>query len=231
MSGARVFVLDDDPSVRGVLVEALEGAGMAVRAFGRADAFEAALRGGMPDVCLVDLGLPDRDGLGVVARLALEGGASVIIVSGRGEVADRVAGLELGADDYVVKPVAPEEIVARVRARVRRAVPGARRVAAFEGWEADFDGHFLTTPGGDAVPFGQAEGAVLRLFLERPRRLVSRADMQDALGASAGEAFDRAMDVRVSRLRAKLGDDPKDPRLLKTVYGAGYIFLGAVAWR
>ena len=226
---ARVAVLDDDPAVRGLLVEALEAAGMLVAAFGRADAFEAAIRRGMPDVCLVDLGLPDRDGLAVVARLALEGGAAIIIVSGRGGVADRVAGLELGADDYVTKPFAAEEVVARVRARLRRPAAGARSRARFGAWVADFDGHVLTGPDGP-VPFSQAEGAVLRLFLDRPRRLVTRDDMQAALGGAAGESFDRAMDVRVSRLRAKLGDDPRDPRLVKTVYGAGYIFLEAVEW-
>ena len=225
----RIAVLDDDPAIRSLLAEALEGAGMEVAAYGRADAFEAALRRRMPDVALVDLGLPDRDGLAVVARLALEGGASIIIVSGRGQVADRVAGLELGADDYVVKPFAAEEIVARVRARLRRAAPAARARARVGPWEVDLEGFVLTGPD-EAVALGQAEGELLRLFLERPRRLLSRADMQDALGGPADAGFDRAMDVRVSRLRAKLGDDPRDPRLIKTVYGAGYIFLGDVVW-
>ena len=237
----RVALLDDDPTVRATLTAALEAAGMDVQAHARADAFEAALRRGMPDVALVDLGLPDRDGLAVVSRLALEGGAAIIIISGRGQVADRVAGLELGADDYVVKPFAPEEIVARVRARLRTAAPPARARATFAGWTADFEAFTLTGPRagsaggpgdghGGAVPFSQAEGEVLRLFLERPRRLISRADMQDCLGGTAGASFDRAMDVRVSRLRAKLGDDPKDPKLIKTIYGAGYIFLGEVDW-
>ncbi|UWQ22346.1 response regulator transcription factor [Jannaschia sp. W003] len=225
----RIAVLDDDPAIRALLTEALEAAGMEVAAFGRADSFEAALRQAMPDLCLVDLGLPDRDGLGVVSRLALEGGAAIIIISGRGGVADRVAGLELGADDYVVKPFAPEEIVARVRARLRRAAPPQRARARFAGHAVDFDAYALTGPSGTAT-FSQAEGEVLRLFLERPRRLVSRAEMQEALGGAAGESFDRAMDVRVSRLRAKLGEDPKDPRIIKTIYGAGYIFLPEVDW-
>ncbi|KIT15324.1 response regulator transcription factor [Jannaschia aquimarina] len=226
---ARVAILDDDPAVREALSEAVRGAGMEVAAFGRADAFEAALQRRMPDICLVDLSLPDRDGLAVVSRLALEGGAAIIIVSGRGGVADRVAGLELGADDYVVKPVAPEEIVARIRARLRKPSPAARNRARFAAWEVDFDAHSLT--GGEgAATFSQAEGEVLRLFLDRPRRLITRAEMQEALGGAAGESFDRAMDVRVSRLRAKLGEDPKDPRIIKTIYGAGYIFLPEVVW-
>ncbi|MEM7709760.1 MAG: response regulator transcription factor, partial [Pseudomonadota bacterium] len=205
-------------------------AGWAVQTYARADAFEAALRVATPDVCLVDLGLPDRDGLAVVSRLALEGGAAIIIISGRGQVQDRVTGLELGADDYVVKPFEPAEIVARIRARLRKAAPPARSVATFGGFAADFDRFVLAGPAGEQ-PLSQAEAEVLRLFLDRPRRLLTRAEMQEALGGTAGESFDRAMDVRISRLRAKLGEDPKNPALLKTIYGAGYIFLGEVDWR
>ncbi|SFJ10803.1 response regulator transcription factor [Jannaschia pohangensis] len=235
----RIALLDDDPAIRSLLSEALTAAGMNVATYARADAFEAALRaappGQGPDVCLVDLGLPDRDGLAVVSRLALEGGAAIIIISGRGQVQDRVTGLELGADDYVVKPFEPAEIVARIRARLRKAPVAAQgRVATFGPYTADFDRFTLSgpadrVPGGDAT-FSQAEAEILRLFLERPRRLLTRAEMQEALGGSASDSFDRAMDVRISRLRAKLGEDPKAPALIKTIYGAGYIFLGEVTW-
>ncbi|MFO6466019.1 response regulator transcription factor [Jannaschia sp. KMU-145] len=227
---ARIAILDDDPQVRALLSEAIAEAGMEVRSYARADAFEAALRQSTPDVCLVDLGLPDRDGLAVVSRLALEGGAVIIIISGRGQVQDRITGLELGADDYVVKPFEPAEIVARIRARLRKApAPTQARVAAFGPFTADFDRFVLTGPEGER-PISQAEAEILRLFLDRPRRLLTRAEMQDALGGAAGDSFDRAMDVRISRLRAKLGEDPKDPALIKTIYGAGYIFLGEVSW-
>ena len=225
----RVALLDDDPAIRDLLGSALEAAGMQVATYARADAFEAALRRGVPDVCLVDLGLPDRDGLALVSQLALEGGAAIVIVSGRGQVQDRVTGLELGADDYVVKPFEPAEIVARVRARLRQAAPPARRVARFGPFTADFDRFALSGPAGEAA-ISQAEAEVLRLFLDRPRRLVTREEMQQALGGAAQASFDRAMDVRISRLRAKLGEDPKNPALIKTIYGAGYIFLGEVAW-
>ena len=236
---ARIAILDDDPAIRTLLADAVEAAGMQPATYARAEAFEAALRnappGQGPDVCLVDLGLPDRDGLAVVSRLALEGGAAIIIISGRAQVQDRITGLELGADDYVVKPFEPAEIIARIRARLRKPPsPPSRSMARFGGFTADFDRFTLTGPtdlveGGEAT-FSQAEAEILRLFLDRPRRLLSRAEMQEALGGAAGDSFDRAMDVRISRLRAKLGEDPKNPALIKTIYGAGYIFLGDVVW-
>ena len=230
----HVAILDDEPEIRRMLSETLEEAGFRTSSFARATEFEAALRRATPDVCLVDLGLPDRDGLALVHRLALEGGAAIIIVSGRAQVQDRVTGLELGADDYIIKPFEPAEVVARVRARLRRGRGGgggkAPQVARFNGWTAHFDRYALNDPAGREVPFSHAEGEVLRLFLESPRRLISRGQMQEALGGGAGESFDRAMDVRISRLRTKLGEDPRNPRLIKTIYGAGYIFLGEVIW-
>jgi DNA-binding response OmpR family regulator len=102
--------------------------------------------------------------------------------------------------------------------------------ASFNGWVAHFDRYVLENQNGAETAFSHAEGEVLRLFLESPKRLISRAQMQETLGGAAGESFDRAMDVRVSRLRTKLGEDPKNPRLIKTIYGAGYIFLGDVVW-
>jgi DNA-binding response OmpR family regulator len=233
MTQPLVAILDDEPEIRRMLADTLEEAGFRTVAFARATEFEAALKRTAPDVCLVDLGLPDRDGLALVHRLALESGAAIIIISGRGQVQDRVTGLELGADDYIIKPFDPAEVVARIRARLRRGRtdPGrATRVARFAGWRAEFDRYLLVGPDGTEVPMSHAEGEVLRLFLESPKRLISRAQMQESLGGAAGESFDRAMDVRISRLRTKLGEDPKNPRLIKTIYGAGYIFLGDVNW-
>ena len=233
MSQPLVAILDDEPEIRRMLSDTLEEAGFRTVAFARATEFEAALKRTAPDVCLVDLGLPDRDGLALVHRLALESGAAIIIISGRAQVQDRVTGLELGADDYIIKPFYPAEVVARIRARLRkgRADPGrTARIARFAGWRAEFDRYLLLGPDGAEVPFSHAEGEVLRLFLESPKRLISRAQMQESLGGAAGDSFDRAMDVRISRLRTKLGEDPKNPRLIKTIYGAGYIFLGDVVW-
>ncbi|WP_435258565.1 response regulator transcription factor [Thioclava sp. FR2] len=233
MTQPLVAILDDEPEIRKMLSDALNDAGFRTVSYARATEFEAGLKRQSPDVCLVDLGLPDRDGLVLVHRLALESGAAIIIISGRSQVQDRVMGLELGADDYIIKPFDPAEIVARVRVRLRKTKPAAERggqIARFNGWTALFDSYMLLSETGEEIPFSNAEGQVLRLFLESPRRLISRAQMQETLGGAAGESFDRAMDVRISRLRTKLGEDPKNPSLIKTIYGAGYIFLGDVVW-
>lgn len=234
MTAPLVTILDDEPEIRMILADALEDAGFRTMAFSRATEFEAALKSTTPDVCLVDLGLPDKDGLSLVHRLALELGAAVIIISGRAQVQDRITGLELGADDYIIKPFDPTEVVARVRARLRKekpAAPVAANTAIFNGWTAYFDRYVLVDDTGAETTFSHAEGEVLRLFLDSPKRLISRAQMQETLGGAAGESFDRAMDVRISRLRTKLKEDPKNPRLIKTIYGAGYIFLGDVTWQ
>lgn len=233
MTEPLITILDDEPEIRAMLSRALEDAGFRTMSFGRATEFEAALRSATPDLCLVDLGLPDRDGLTLVHRLALEQGASVIIISGRAQVQDKVTGLELGADDYISKPFDPAEVVARVRARLRRGEAGHRNAGAtarFNGWVAHFERFVLEDGEGQETPFSHAEGEVLRLFLQSPKRLITRAHMQETLGGAAGESFDRAMDVRISRLRSKLREDPRNPRLIKTIYGAGYIFLGDVDW-
>ncbi|MEQ8368046.1 MAG: response regulator transcription factor [Roseicyclus sp.] len=232
MTQPFVTILDDEPQIRELLSETLAEAGFRTASFARATEFEAALRTATPDVCLVDLGLPDRDGLALVHRLALESGAAIIIISGRAQVQDRVTGLELGADDYIIKPFDPAEVVARIRARLRtpRGKDQAHDIARFNGWTAHFDRYLLVADDGTETSFSHAEGEVLRLFLDSPKRLISRQQMQESLGGAAGESFDRAMDVRISRLRTKLLEDPKNPRLIKTIYGAGYIFLGDVSW-
>jgi two-component system, OmpR family, response regulator len=228
-----ITILDDEPQIRMMLSHALQDAGFRTESFARATEFEAALARITPDICLVDLGLPDKDGLALVHRLALKQGAAIIIISGRSQVQDKITGLELGADDYIIKPFDPAEVVARARALLRRGradLAQAVNVAHFAGWVADFDQYQLRAEDGECTQISQAEGEVLRLFLNAPNRLISRAQMQESLGGVAGDSFDRAMDVRVSRLRTKLREDPRNPKLIKTIYGAGYIFLGDVTW-
>lgn len=232
MTAPLISILDDEPDIRALLSGALEEAGFRTLSFGRAAAFEQALKTNKPDVCLIDLGLPDKDGLALVHRVALDQGSIVIIISGRAHVQDRVTGLELGADDYIIKPFDPAEVVARIRARLRKpkTEQAQSQSASFEGWRVAFERFALYDADGAETSLSQAESEILRLFLENPKRLLTRAQMQEVLGAGVGESFDRAMDVRVSRLRTKLKEDPRNPTLIKTIYGAGYIFLGEVTW-
>lgn len=229
-----VLVVEDERAISDLLRLYLsrEGFGVHVEANGRS-ALSAA-RTMHPSAIVLDVGLPEMDGTEVCRELRAEGNwVPILFCTARDDEVDRVLGLELGADDYIIKPFDPAEVVARIRARLRRGRtdPGrATRVARFAGWRAEFDRYLLVGPDGTEVPMSHAEGEVLRLFLESPKRLISRAQMQESLGGAAGESFDRAMDVRISRLRTKLGEDPKNPRLIKTIYGAGYIFLGDVNW-
>ncbi|PIB24075.1 DNA-binding response regulator [Amylibacter kogurei] len=227
-----ITILDDSPEIREMLSTALQDAGYDTKSFGRSGDFERAIRTLSPDVCLVDLGLPDKDGLALVNRLALESGAAVIIISGRNLVQDKIIGLELGADDYITKPFETAEVVARVRALLRRntqkTVETASQVVRFSGWTADFEQYRLTDENGKTQDLSHAESKVLRIFLDAPNRLITRDQIFTALDQTAGENFDRAIDVRVSRLRTKLRDDPQNPQIIKTIYGAGYIFIGNV---
>lgn len=225
-----VTILDDSREIREMLSVALQDAGYDTKCFGRATEFEREIRSMSPQVCIVDLGLPDKDGLSLVNKLALESGAAIIIISGRSMVQDKIVGLELGADDYITKPFEAAEVVARVRALLRRnrneTDTTANQIRKFSGWTADFDQHILTSPTGEIQSLSFAEAQVLSLFLSAPNRLISRDHMLEKLGGTASDNFERAMDVRVSRLRTKLQDDPQNPKIIKTIYGAGYIFIG-----
>lgn len=225
-----ITVLDDSPEIRQLVSVALEDAGFRTKCYGRAADFERDIKSINPQVCIVDLGLPDKDGLSLVNKLAMESGAAIIIISGRAMVRDKVAGLELGADDYITKPFETAELVARVRVLLRRnrgnPEKATRQTAEFSGWHVDFSQHLLISSSGDVQNLSHAEGQVLQLFLDAPNRLISREFMMERLGGVASENFERAMDVRVSRLRTKLQDDPQNPKIIKTIYGAGYIFIG-----
>lgn len=230
-----LYVLDDDPDVRRVLALTLREFGYGVLEFGTATALRRQLLLRVPDLCIVDLGLPDADGMDVVRELQERQSCGVLVVSGRGYVSDRVMGLELGADDYMVKPFEPRELVARVRSILRRqdkaagsSRPTGRRVAEFGGWVFDAAAQSLTAPGGQTWALSTAEARMLTLFLQRPNRILTREQLcgdRDLLPQ------DRAVDVRISRLRRKLESDPEHPTTLRTVYGAGYLLVAEVSWR
>lgn len=227
-----VTVLDDTPEIRSILTDALEEAGFRVRSFGRAAEFEHACKSITPDACIIDLGLPDSDGLALVHRFASQSNVPILIISGRSRTQDKIVGLELGADDYIIKPFEVEEVIARLRVILRRTSADASKsgsqIVRFCGWTADLDLLAMTKDTGDQQNLTFAENEILKMFLASPNRLIKREQILDYLGSNADDAFDRSIDVKVSRLRTKLGDDAQNPRIIKTVYGAGYIFIAEI---
>lgn len=235
-SGAAplIYVVEDDADVARVVVQALREFGFASEVFRDAAGLLRRLTSGQPDLCIVDLGLPDMDGHELVRAIARRGDCGVLILTGRGHTADRVMGLEGGGDDYVVKPFEPRELVARVRSILRRrgtAPAGSgtspRRLARFAGFSLDCGSNTLRAPDGSEQVLGTAEAQVLRTFLERPNQILTREQL---MGTRELSPLDRSIDVRISRLRRRVEGDAQSPKVIKTVYGAGYMLCAQVEW-
>ena len=213
--------------IRDLLASYLHGYGMTCRCVGNGQAMREALQEARVDLIILDLMLPGEDGLSLCRHIRGTLDTPIIMLTARGESADRVVGLELGADDYVVKPFDPRELVARIHTILRRARSSAPASTAdtvqFAGWKLSHLKREVTTPAQLVVPLSNAEYRLLRAFLQRPQRILSRELLMDAARGRTVEAFDRSIDLLVSRLRQKLGDDPKQPQLLKTVRGEGYL--------
>ena len=229
-----IFVLEDEPDIARLICASLTEYGFRCEHLRTGHELLARAHGASPDLCIVDLGLPDMDGMQVVRELQDGTPCAVLILTGRNDLTDRVLGLELGADDYIVKPFEPRELVARVRSILRRyqraAIPEAvseRSSAHFAGWVFDSSRHALTAPDGRELSLSAAEAGLLATLLRRPNKILSREQL---LGERDVDPFDRSIDVRISRLRRKLEDDPQDPKIIKTVYGAGYLLCAAVVW-
>ena len=228
-----IAIVDDTREIRNLLQEALEDAGFQTVCFASATMFEQSMRSLTPQVCIVDLGLPDRDGLSLVNKLSSETDAAIMIISGRSTLPDRIAGLELGADDYVTKPFELPEVVARVKVLLRRHKIQPEHVATTKirlgKWTLDLEQHVLIADDLSTKRLSYTEIKILELFTGAPNRLITRERLLDHLREDGTETYDRAIDVRISRLRSKLGDDPVNPTLIKTIYGAGYIFIADIA--
>lgn len=228
-----IYVIEDEPEVARIVRATLQDFGFACEVFASGAAALRRLQVEKPDLCIIDLGLPDMDGLDLMRRITAASSAGVLILTGRGHPADRVMGLELGGDDYVTKPFEARELVARVRSILRRrgqavgAAPGQRRRARFNGWRIDWGSHVLTAPDGTEHLLGTAEAQVLRSFMERPHQILTREQL---LGTRDLLPTDRSIDVRISRLRKKIEGDTEAPQVIKTVYGAGYLFAANVEW-
>lgn len=233
-SDKLIYVIDDEKDICDLVCKALERFNYRTQSFRTGAAASKALRHQKPDVCIIDLGLPDMDGLTIVKELEHAPGTGVIILSGRNSLPDRVLGLEIGADDFISKPFDPRELVARINSVVRRMTKASQpttetrnKVARFANWT--FDASTLTLRSdakGEADVLSSAEAELLMLLLKSPNRILSR----DQLLSKRENTFDRCIDVRISCIRKKIEADPKSPRLIKTVYGAGYILTSDVSW-
>jgi len=230
----HILVVDDDREIRMLLRDYLEKNGF--RATTVADGLETrrALESSRFDLIVLDLLLPGENGLEICREIRSRSDISVIMLTALGDEIDRVVGLEMGADDYVAKPFSPRELVGRIRAVLRRTLANSRtsplsvRCYRFDGWRLDCTTRALVDPRGAVTTLNGAEFGLLSLLLAHAPALVARSELMSLLRGRAHDPFDRSIDVRVSRLRQLLGHDGRATRIIRTVYGEGYVIAVAV---
>ncbi|MDQ2696693.1 MAG: response regulator [Pseudomonadota bacterium] len=236
----HILVVDDEPGVRELLDTYLSAEGFGVSTAADGDAMRRRLADAAlapVDLVIVDLLLPGEDGLVLTRHLREFHDVAIVIVTGKGDMVDRVVGLEMGADDYVVKPFDLRELLARIKSvlrRVRRppaAATAADHSVRFAGWRLDLDSRRLQSPQGDEVVLTSGEFALLATFISHPQRVLSRDRLLEILHHRDFAPFNRSIDMQVGRLRRKLEADGRRPALIRTVRGAGYLFAAAVERR
>jgi DNA-binding response OmpR family regulator len=239
-SPSHILVVEDDPKVRLLLRRCFEGEGFRVSEAGSGREAIERLGGGKFDLVTLDLQLPDGDGFAVGREIRSRSPVPIIMVTGKGDTIDRVVGLELGADDYITKPFQLREVVARVRAVLRRTAPGAPGAAAagtsagdpglaFEGWVLDVPKRELRSAAGACCDLTTSEFDLLKAFATHANRVLSRDQIMDLLRGHDWTPTDRSIDNLVMRLRRKIEQDPEHPRLIKSVRGVGYCFAATVS--
>ncbi|WP_323003986.1 response regulator [Denitromonas sp.] len=235
----HLLVVDDDREIRLLLDEYLTQAGYRVTAVADGKAMRRALEGNRIDLVVLDLMLPGEDGLTLCRELRSRSNSlPVLMLTARGDEVDRIVGLEMGADDYLAKPFNPRELLARIKTILRRAQalppnlePAEARSFTFAGWTLDVATRNVTAPDGLVVPLSGAEYRLLRVFLGHPHRVLPREQLLELANKREAILFDRSIDVLVGRLRKRLGDDGKEPALIKTVRGEGYVLAAEVETR
>jgi DNA-binding response OmpR family regulator len=229
MMAHKILVVDDELEIVKVVRAYLEQSGFRVLASGDGQQALTMFRHEQPDLVILDLNLPSLDGLDVCRSIRRESNAPIIMLTARVEETDRLIGLEIGADDYIVKPFSPREVVARVRAVLRRSIaaPEQRASLSIGDLKIDLDKHevYLQTRLIDLTP---SEFNILHAMAAQPGRAFSRMDLLDAAQGEAYEGYERTIDVHIKNLRQKLGEDPRNPSFILTVYGIGYKFSDKV---
>ncbi len=231
----QVLVVEDDRGLREEISLCLEQYGYGVHAVGDSGGMEDVLATVPIDVVVLDIMLPDEDGLAICKRLAGRSDAAIIIVSARGEEVDRIVGLELGADDYLSKPCSPRELLARIRAVLRRraatagepAPPSQAVTYGFQGYRFDLTRCQLRAPNGASIALTRGEAVVLGVLLDNARQVISRSALIEQARGDDADIYDRTIDVQISRLRRKL-QGSASRELIRTIRGAGYILDAAV---
>jgi two-component system, OmpR family, response regulator len=231
----RILIVDDDVEIRQLLVDYLSRNGFEAVSAGSGREMGEMLARHAIDLVVLDLMLPDANGLDLCRKLRAQSSLPVLMLTARGEEADRIVGIEMGADDYLVKPFSPRELVARIRAILRRTrslppnlAPDLQRCLVFAGWKLDTATRVLTSPDAMAIPLSGAEYRLLRILLDHPNRVLHRDQLIELIHGRDAEPYDRAIDVQISRLRQRLRDDGREAALIKTVRGEGYVLAAAV---
>ncbi len=227
----HILIVDDDREIRDLTGRYLGKHGFRVESAADAKAMDRLLRDGRFDLIVLDLMLPGEDGLSICRRLRVSTRIPILMLTAVAEDTDRIIGLEIGADDYLTKPFNPRELLARIRAVLRRAegqgsaADPVEGVLTFSGWKLDPARRELRDPDGVLVELTAGEFGLLTALVERPRRVLSRDRLLDLTRSRDAQPFDRSVDVQVSRLRRKIEADPKNPEMIKTVRSGGYIFI------
>ncbi len=234
-SADHILVVDDDPEIRHLLTQYLKKNGCQVTAVAEGGGMWMALERGRVDLIVLDLMLPGVDGLELCRDLRARSKVPVIMLTARGDEMDRVLGLEMGADDYLAKPFSARELLARIKVVLRRVrelpldpLADSPERLAFNGWTLDSRTQHLISPSGLVVPLSQAEYRLLQTLLMHPNRALSRDQLLDLTQGREARPFDRSIDVLIGRLRKHLGDDAREPELIKTVRGRGYLLAARV---
>ncbi len=230
----HIVVCDDEADIRETLREYLQMKGYRVTCVDGGPALRALLEVESADLILLDIAMPEEDGLSIARYLSANHDVAVMMLTAAGEVVDRIVGLEMGADDYLAKPVDMRELLARIKAVLRRGVPRDKagpandnngpRTAVFGNCSLDIESHRLQGPDGADIPITSMEFDLLKAFAEHPNRVLSRDQLLDLAHNRGWEPFDRSIDIRIARLRRKVEPDPAKPQIIKTVRGAGYMF-------
>lgn len=232
---AHILIVDDDREIRSLLADYLQTNGYHALTADGGVAMRKILESTHVDLIVLDLNLPGEDGLTLCRNLRAQSTLPIIMLTARSEPLDRILGLEMGADDYLPKPFEPRELLARIRSVLRRsqAMPGNPDNASvqslrFSGWTLDLTARHLINPQGMVIMLSGAEFKLLNIFLEHPNRVLNRDQLLNMTHGRDADPFDRSIDIQISRLRQKLGEDARAPQIIKTVRNGGYVLATTV---